>query len=384
MEPTTLTERIATPAGPSVRQLPAQRLMSLDALRGFDMFWITGGGTLLNAIAVWLSWPWLKTLVARQTEHAGWDGFGAWDLIFPLFVFMSGVTMPFSLVRKLEQGEEKRRLYGRLFRRMLLLVVLGLSWGLFQLDWEKIRPFSVLGLIGVSNFLAGMIVLNRPPRGQMAWAAGILIGYWLALVTIPVPGFGAGVITPGAVLGGYIDRTLMPGKLYMDVFDPEGSLTLLPATAMVLLGSLAGYWLRTPRFSPLGKAAGLFAGGALLLVAGNVWGIWLPIIKSIWSSSFILVGAGWSMLLLATFYLVIDVWNARWLGRFWIPIGMNAITIYVLQGYVEFSVTATKIFGGLARLAGPLAGPVVLALAVVLLKWALLEFLYRKKIFLRA
>jgi predicted acyltransferase len=359
-------------------------LVSLDALRGFDMFWIVGGGMFLRAVVAWIGWEPLKAVVAQQTEHVGWDGFVAWDLIFPLFVFMSGVSMPFSLLKKLEQGESKRRLYGRLFRRMLLLVFLGMVQSLLQVDWSNTRLFSVLALIGVSNFLGGMIVIHRPPRGQLAWALGLLIGYWLALSLIPVPGVGPGVITPGGVLGGYIDRNLVPGKFYLGVIDPEGSLNMLPATAMVLLGALSGHWLRRSGVSGLVKVAGLLAGGAVLLLVGNVWGHWFPVIKSIWSSTFICVAAGWSALLLAAFYLAIDVWHGRWLAFVWIPIGMNAITIYVLQGFVDFAGIAERVFGGLAKHVSEPAGAVVLASGVLVLKWALLYFLYRKKIFLRA
>jgi predicted acyltransferase len=323
-------------------------------------------------------------VAVQQTEHVGWDGFGAYDLIFPLFVFLSGVTLPLALTRRLEQGESRWILYGRLVRRVVLLVFLGMAPDLFRLDGAQFRPLSVLGLIGMAYFWAGLVVLHRDVRGQLAWAAGILVGYYLALTFLPVPGVGAGVITPGGHLGGYIDRNLWPGQLYQGVFDPEGILNTLPAAALALFGAAAGRLLLARRLSAAAKVAALAGWGLAFLVLGYAWGMSFPVIKAIWSSSYILVAGGWSLLLLALFYLVIDVWSFRWLGFVFVPIGMNAITIYVARSYVKFDYASERIFGGLARHIGPLAGPVVLAAGVLLIEWVLLYFLYRKKVFLRA
>lgn len=357
--------------------------MSLDAMRGFDMFWISGGGEFLLALLAWLGWDSLLKIAKYQTEHVGWDGLVAWDLIFPIFVFMSGVTMPFALTARLEQGTPKRTLYWRIFRRMILLVLLGILPGLLQMDFANMRPLSVLGLIGIAYFIAGLIVIHRTVRGQFAWVVGLLLGYWAALTLIPVPGIGAGVITPGGCLTGYIDYHLLPGKLYGGVFDPEGTLCMLPAAALALIGALAGHLLRTGSHRPYRNVLVLLCAGSVSLGLGLVWNIWFPIIKAIWSSSFILAAGGWGLMLLAIFYLVIDVWRCRWLGFFFIPIGMNAITIYVANMYVDFGYTSERIFGGLARLSGGQLGVLIAATGLVAVQWAMLYFLYRKKIFLR-
>jgi predicted acyltransferase len=360
-----------------------ERLVSLDVLRGFDMFWIIGGGPFVVALARYFDNAQFTRLIEYQTEHVGWSGFVAWDLIFALFVFVSGAAMPFSLTAKLQRGTSKWVLYRRVFQRSLLLIVLGISPDLFAMDFEHLRPLSVLGLIGVAYFFAALIVLNRGPRGQFAWLVGILLGYWAALMFIPVPGIGAGVITPGGCLGGYIDSYLLPGQLYQGVFDPEGILNMMSATATALMGALAGYLLRSRDQTRYQNVAILLGAGLATLGMGLLWGHSLPVVKAIWSSSFVLVAGGWSLILLALFYLVIDIWRLRWLGFVFVPIGMNAITIYVGHGYIDFQFTSDLIFGGLARTTGADLAPIVTTAGLLVVEWALLYFLYRKRIFLR-
>ncbi len=361
-----------------------RRLVSLDVLRGFDMFWIIGGCGLMLAIAEFTGNASFIAAVKHHVEHVGWNGFAAIDLVFPLFVFISGVSMPFSLTAKLERGESKWRLYRRLARRTLLLVGLGLLGDFLTFDFANMRPLSVLGLIGMANLIAGLVVINRGPRGQTAWAAGILLGYWAAVALIPVPGVGAGAITPGGCLNGFIDYNLLPGKLYQGVFDPEGILTWMSAAAMALIGAQAGNLLRnnTSR-SPYRNVLILAVAGCVLLAMGRLWGESFPIIKAIWSSSFVTFAAGWSLLLLSLFYLVVDVWRARWLGFAFIPIGMNAITIYVGSSFIDFAYTAKILFGGLERFCRPDFAPIIAAFGVLAVEWLLLYFLYRKKIFIR-
>jgi predicted acyltransferase len=368
--------------------IPSVRLASLDVLRGFDMFWIVGGGGFVSALlALLTSFGYTRPteLLAPQMHHVGWAGLAAWDLIFPVFVFISGVTMPFALTSRLERGEKKRTIYWRLLRRMALLMLLGATLGgLLDLNFANTRYLSVLGLIGAAYFIAGVIVVNRGVRGQIAWAVGLLVGYWAAMSYIPVPGIGPGVITPGGSLTGYIDSHLVPGRLHGGVFDPEGTLCYLPAAAAALIGALAGRLLRTYPQSPYRNVAILLACGFALVGLGFAWNPYFPIIKAIWSSSFILAACGIGMILLGLFYLVIDVWRMRWLGFFFIPIGMNAITIYLgFSFFIDFHYTSNRIFGGVIRLAGEQYGSLVSVAAVLAVEWAFLYFLYRKKIFLR-
>jgi predicted acyltransferase len=376
-------------ATPPMRPATASvRLASLDVLRGFDMFWIVGGGGLLTALLALLAtfgYNRPTEWIAPQMHHVPWAGLAAWDLIFPVFVFISGATMPFAITSRLERGEKKRTIYWRLFRRMAFLLFFGATFGgLLDLNFANARYLSVLGLIGAAYFIAGVVVVNRGVRGQIAWAVGLLVGYWAAMNYIPVPGIGPGVITPGGCLTGYIDSHLMPGRLHAGVFDPEGTLCYLPAAAAALIGALAGRLLRAYPQSPYRNVAILLACGFALVGLGFAWNPYFPIIKAIWSSSFILAACGIGMILLGLFYMVIDVWRCRWLGFFFIPIGMNAITIYLGFNYfIDFHYTSNRIFGGIIRLTGQRYGSLASVVAVLAVEWALLYFLYRKKIFLR-
>ncbi len=362
---------------------PSGRLVSLDALRGFAMFWIIGGGPFVLALVHYFGSESIIRLVEYHSEHVGWEGLVAWDLIFPTFVFVSGATMPFALTGKLERGVDKWRLHGRLFWRMLILIGLGMSQDFFHLDFANMRPFSVLGLIGVAYFIAGVIVLNRGVVGQFAWMIGILLGYWAAVWYIPVPGTELGRFTPGGCLPAYVDWHLIPGKFYGGVFDPEGLLTLPLAGALALMGALAGRLLKENAQCPYWNVLALVVAGGISLGLGFLMSLSFPIIKALWTSSFVLAAGGWALLLLAVFYMVIDVWRMRWLGFFFIPIGMNAITIYVGHEYIDFGYTANIIFGGLARLSGETLMPIVTTAGVLAVEWVLLYFLYRKRIFLR-
>lgn len=354
-----------------------ERLMSLDALRGFDMFWIIGGGGLLNALATATGWPILE-MAAAQTEHPEWNGFLFWDLIFPTFMFVAGVAMPYSLTARIERGESKSQLYRRVFRRAMLLVILGLVVnGALNLDLARQRYPSVLGRIGLGYLFAALIVMNSTVRAQIVWTVGILVGYWAAMKYVPVPGFGPGDWYPGHNLVDYIDRNLLPGKLYKIVRDPEGLFSTIPAIATVLLGALAGSWLRRDDRTGDAKAVGLAGAGVGALACGLAWSLSFPINKNLWTSPFVLYAGGWSLLLLSLFYLIIDVWQFRRWAFFFTVIGMNAITIYVAQDVIDFNRIAAAILdkGGMHSVLYNSGG--------LALKWIFLYILYRFGIFLK-
>ena len=357
----------------------ARRLRSLDALRGFDMFWIAGGAGLAAALAEATDWTVLRW-IADQCEHVEWHGFAMWDLIFPLFLFLAGVSMPFSLAARRARGESEAKLHRHAVRRGLTLVLLGVVYnGLFRLDFDNLRYASVLGRIGLAWMLAALVVLHTGPRGWLLAIAGLLLGYWAALSWIPVPVFGAGDLSPGATLTDWIDREFLPGRLHRRVRDPEGLLSTLPAVATALLGVLAGSWLRRADRGGHAKAGGLALAGLACLGIGALWHQVLPVNKNLWSSSFVMWTGGLSFLALAAFYLVIDVWGfARW-SFFFAVIGMNAVTIYLLQAFVDFDGVARVVFAsGERRL-----HPAFFAGLGVLLRWLFLYGMYRKRWFLR-
>jgi len=373
-------------AADSPAEAPATpaRLISLDALRGFDMFWIIGGAALLRAIANWSGSEEFLKHATEQTTHTPWIGFTAYDLIFPLFVFMSGVTIPFAITSKIANGTiSKPRAYFRVIRRFILLTALGLSFNFLSFDPGQFRLPGVLQLIAGGYLIAAIIAIHRPARPQFIWALGILVGYWLALTFIPVPGGEAGQLTPSGNLAAYLDR-LLPGKLYMGVFDPEGPVRFLPAAAMALLGSATGSLLKSQEKANHATAFKLLLAGAAALGLGWAWGMTFPIIKPLWTSSYVLFCTGCSLVLLFLFYLVIDVWKQRWLGYIWIPIGMNAITIYVLVRFVNFRTISENILGGYAGTLPDHPAEFTLALGTIIIEWILLFYLFRKKTFLRA
>ncbi len=362
---------------------PGERLWSLDTLRGFDMFWIIGGDAFFRTLASVTGWPWANA-AAFQLEHAEWAGFHFYDLIFPLFMFISGVAIPYALLSRADKGVPRRELYAKLVKRGLLLVVLGIVYnGFLKLDFASARYPSVLGQIGLAYLFAGVILLNaRTLKGRLAVLLGILGGYSALQLLVPVPGIGAGVLTPAGSINGFVDRLLVPGRLYDVVFDPEGVLCVLSAVSVTLMGGLAGTLLRDGKGSGLRKAATLALAGAGLALAGWGLGAFYPIVKKAWTATFDLLAGGLSFLLLALFFLIVDVWKARKWTFFFRVIGLNSITIYLGQRVIDFDYASNFLFGGAAGLAGRF-GPVVLAAGSIAAAWVFLYFLYRQKIFLR-
>ena len=359
------------------------RLLSLDALRGFDMFWIIGGDALFRSLAEVTNWGWARAW-AVQLEHAEWAGFHFYDLVFPLFMFISGVAIPYSLLAKAETAAEKHPIYLKLVRRALLLVLLGFVYNhLTDLQLAAQRYASVLGQIGLAYLFAALIMLNvRSLKGRLAVLAGILAGYAAVQLLVPVPGIGAGVLTPAGTINGWVDRLLLPGRLYDKVFDPEGILCILSATSVTLMGGLAGLVLRSGKLAAYRKTLVLAASGVGLTTLGYVLGGWYPIIKKAWTATFDITAAGLSFILLALFYLVIDVWGLKNWSFVFQVIGLNSITIYLGSRMIDFGYTSQFWFGGLARLAGP-AGVLVLGAGVIAVEWLVLYLLYKKRVFLR-
>jgi len=361
--------------------LGSSRVVSIDALRGFDMFWIIGGGEVFTSLTETWKHPAAQT-IQRQLSHVTWEGFHFEDLIFPLFVFIVGAVLPFSVSRRLERGQSLAGVYLHIVKRTIVLILLGLVFnGLLHFNWPQMRWPGVLQRIGLCYFFAAMLVIHTKWRTQAIVAAAILLLYWAVMTLVPVPGYGRGVLTAEGCLSSYIDQQLIPGKLYYIHGDNEGLISTLPAICTALLGVLAGHWLRSNRSGGY-KAAGLTIAGLLCLVVGYVWGLFFPIIKIIWTSSYVLYAGGWSLLLLALFYWMIDVKGYKKWSIFFIVIGMNPITIYFLQSFVGFDEIAEFFLVGISQHAG-LFKPLVLAIGALMVKWLLLWFLYRRRIFFR-
>ncbi len=364
--------------------IPGQRLASIDALRGFDMFWLMQEESgLILALAAALHLP-FQAVLAKEFDHTPWVGFTFWDLIAPLFLFIVGLALPFAIQSRQRRGESRKTILVHILRRTALLIVLGLVFnGILQLNFSDFRYTGVLQRIALSYVFAAIITLLTGLRGQIAWTAALLLGYWAIMALIPVPGFGRNVLTPQGNLEGYIDRLFLPGKFCCYVYgDNEGYLSTIPSVATVMLGVLCTHLLqarRTERF----KVLALLAGGVGSLALGLAWGTVFPIITRLWTSSYTLYSNGWCMLLFALFYWIMDVKGYRkW--AFWLKvIGLNALTIYLLQELFDFKHIADIFAAGLAHHSGAYAA-LVMGVAIVASKWLFLYFLYRKKIFLKA
>ena len=365
-----------------IENVPEGRVVSIDALRGFDMFWITGGTTFFRAFFKYFDNPLFNTF-NEQLKHSKWDGFTFYDLIFPLFLFIVGVSMPFAINRRIEKGESKKNLYIHVIKRTLTLLFLGFIYnGFLDFDFSNFRYAGVLQRIAICYFFTAIIILNTNIRNQGIIAGSILVFYWLIMMLIPVPGLGTGVLTPEGSLAGYIDRLLLPGALCYGFGDNEGLLSTIPAISTTLIGVLAGHWLRT-QFSKTQKSLGLLISGIIAIILALIWNWVFPINKILWTSSYVLYSAGWSLLLLCLFYWIIDVKGYKNWAFAFVVIGLNPITIYVLQSLFDFGIIVDIfVHGFIARLGN--FEPVFYTFCLLMVKWLFLYFLFKKKIFLKA
>jgi predicted acyltransferase len=387
------------------------RLLALDALRGFDMFWILGADGLVQALRK-VSDAAPVRILADQLEHKEWQGFGFYDLIFPLFVFIVGVSIVLSLGRVRERWRSAG-VVRKILVRGLLLFLLGIIYsGGLRHGWQGIRLMGVLQRIALCYVAAALLFCAFRPRVLMGLCAGLLLGYWALLALVPIRDvsldrasltawqqrsggappevlYGStntwvtGHYEAGHNLSDHLDFRFLPLRKYDGAYDPEGLLSTLPAIATCLLGVLAGLLMAAPEVETRRKVKALLVAGAAAVALGFLWGLALPVVKKIWTPSFVLVAGGWSALLLALFTYLVDLrgWR-RWATPF-VWIGMNPIALYLTRNFVDFNALANRLVGGEVKAAAGAGGDLLVtavALAlVVLLAW----FLYRRRIFIR-
>jgi predicted acyltransferase len=379
---------------PTKEQKP--RILSLDTLRGFDMFWIIGGGTLIEVLAKCFPAAWLQVL-SRQMEHATWAGFHFEDLIFPLFMFISGVTIPIAVISKLEKGSSKKEVILKIAKRMLILIALGIIFnGTLRNGFSNARYVSILGQIGISYFIASLIVIYaKSLKNQLFWLCGLLIGYSVVQLLIPVPGIGSGILTPYGCINSYIDRMLLPGRLAYGpdgemvsgngVFDALGILSIISAIGVTLMGYFAGIILLQKDSTPQKKLRILVGIGIGLIVLSLFISPFYPVIKKCWTTTYNILSGGISFLLVALFYFVIDVLGYKKWTLFFRVIGTNSIFIYliVVGNLLNISSTTTSLFGWIINPMGENTGQLVLVIGNITLAWLLLYLMYRKNIFFK-
>lgn len=372
------------------------RLVSLDVLRGFVMFWIMSGEHIIHALAEAAPIP-VFTWMSSQLHHTDWNGITFYDMIFPIFLFVAGVSMPYSFEKKMKSAgvnspeelpsNEKKKIYASMLKRTCILLFLGFVVnGLLRFDgYEQTRFASVLGRIGLAWFFAGLIYLNFDLKKQLFWFVGILGGYYLMLKWMPVPNFGAGVLTPEGSFSSYFDQQFLPGRLHSKVYDPEGLFSTIPAIATALLGMFLGTFLKAKNsYSSNEKIIIMVASAFVLMGVGALWNYDFPINKRLWTSSFVCFVGGCSILFFTFFYLIIDVLGYRKWAFPLLLIGSNSILIYMAsEGLVNFKHTAEFVFGGIIEFSPLVWQPVFTTLSVTFVQLVLLYFLYKKKLFLK-
>ena len=363
-----------------------KRLLSLDTLRGFDMLFISGLVGVLGAICNLLpcgSNCWFM----HQMEHAEWNGMFHHDTIFPLFLFIAGISFPFSYAKQVEKGRTRRQIYRKIFYRGFMLAFLGIVYnGLCDLHLDTIRIHSVLGRIGFAWMFAALIFINtKNVRPRLIISSAILIGYWLLLRFVPAPDApGADPFSFEGNLVGYIDRMLIPNHILIPgKFDNEGLLSVLPAIVTAMLGMLTGDYVKNGTHSGSRKTLNMLLASLLMLGAGLLWGLVFPINKSLWSSSFVLVVGAYSMAMFALFYWIIDVKGWKKWTKFFEVVGLNSIAIYFINRIGMVWGIRWFFFGGIIEHLPESVHELGLELTYFFTAWFIVWVLYKLKIFIK-
>ena len=362
------------------------RLLSLDALRGFDMMFIMGLSAIIaNFCGLFPGGGdcWLVT----QMSHVDWEGFHHHDTIFALFLFISGMTFPFSSAKKMTKGMSRSRLCLDVLRRACVLIFLGLVYqGIFQFHFATLRFPSVLARIGIAWAIAAILYMYTGKKTQWGIAVGILVGYFLLLRFFVAPDAPAGAdsFSKEGNIAYYIDRILMPNHIYKKgLGDPEGLLSTIPAVVTAMLGMFTGRYVKESKDSGNRKTLNMLAAAALMAVIAAVWSIWFPVVKNLWTSTFVLAAASYSLAIFAIFYYLIDVKGWRKGVVFFQVVGMNSITIYLAQRFIDFQQIGNFFLGGVAGLIPEALGVVILKIGYFAAAWLMLYFMYKKNVFLK-
>jgi predicted acyltransferase len=375
-------ERIRVQA--SAISSPTQRVMSIDALRGMDMFFIVGVEQIIDALSK--MFPIQPTLESRL-QHAPWAGFHFYDLIFPLFAFIIGVSLVFSLTKAVAT-EGKTAASLKTIKRAAILFLLGVVlYGGMSRGLDHLRILGVLQRLAICSLFGGLAFIWLNTRAMLALTVTLLVGYWAMMTFVPVPGFGAGDYAEGHNLANWIDKNYLPYFKWDGDHDPEGLLSSLPAIASTLLGIFAGLVVKNGLIPPARKVRLLLLWGIAGVVAGLLWHMQFPIIKKVWTSSFVLFTAGISSILLGLFYWIIDIKQHRAWAKPFIWIGMNAITIYVIVHVMNLQNLASRILGGEIQISLNMAheglGELVISLLALAFSFWICRFFYDRKLFLR-
>jgi len=357
-----------------------ERLVSLDALRGFDMFWITGGTAILLGLGKVIHRPFFDRFL-EQFDHVPWQGLHFYDLIWPLFMFIMGAAIPLSIARRRAKGDSDRSLLLHAIWRAIFMFCLGTitQGNLLLFDWSKFRPcYSVLHGLAAGYLIATLVAVKVKAKWHVPTIAAFLLTYWALVMLVPAPGVGAGVLTPQGNLPTYVDQLVL-GHLHYG--ENTWFLSYLGFGSSVLLGVLAGQILMTDR-TPRNKIYRLLIAGAISLVGGLIWSLSFPVIKLMWTSSYVLVSGGLSFMALALFYWIIDVLGYKKWAFGFIVIGMNSIAVYFAAQVFSFRHVGNIFVGHLLPRIGRWDN-LVEASAAFAVVWLILYWMYRQNQFIR-
>ena len=360
---------------------PGERVLSVDALRGFDMFWIIGGQKIFRSLDEVFHSP-TTQWISRQMDHAEWFGFTFYDLIMPLFLYLVGISMVFSFNKRLSKDPSRMMLWKHILTRVLWLWVLGMvvQGKLLTYDFAAIKLYSnTLQAIAAGYLIAAIIILYLPMIRQLIATMGLLVIYWAVFALVPVPGIGVGGFTPDGNIAIYMDKLVLGS--FQDGTTYSWLLSSLNFGVTTMLGVFTGYLLQS-KINGMEKLVALLVSGVALTVLGITWQIWHPLIKHLWTGSFVLFSGGLCFLLLAAFYYLIEIRRYRkWCSMF-IVIGSNAIFAYVSSHIFDFRLIAKVFVGGLEQYVGPWY-PFTLALGGFLVLYLILKLMHDTKVFVR-
>ncbi len=365
------------------------RLVSLDALRGFDMFWLLGGEQIIHALCAGAATGSLAWALNEQFEHVEWDGLHFYDFIFPLVLFLIGVAIPLSVDKRLARGEGRWSILRHALLRFCGMVLIGFfitgnlhSWNIQRMGLS----YSVLMMLGFGYLIAIALVLYTSLRTQILTVAGILISYWALQMFVPVPGHQPGVFKPGPIFSDWVyDNTVgLLGKPWKSQYGRGFPITLWNHGATAMLGVFAARVLQQS-WENRRKLKWLLVIGGCCLLAGWLWSLDMPIVKRRWTSSYVLWCGGLSYLLLGMFWWGIDVWGWRRGLGLWLAIGSNSILAYIIAALLMpgFKAFAGVFVGNLKPLMGDYTHALLMVLTSYGLAWAVLIYLRRQRIFLR-
>lgn len=380
----------------------AKRLDSIDAFRGFDMLFIMGFGSVITGLGWCLTEMlggdadafWKTSAFVLQFRHVEWTGLRFEDLIFPTFIFIAGISFPFSYARQVERGDSPGCIHLRLLRRMVVLVLLGIAYnGFFRLEFPA-RYGSVLGKIGVAGFLASFAYIHLGLKARVVACAGILALYLAVGGLFVAPDAPAGTLpyTPEGCFAGWVSRLLSVGRLQDGCFDNCGLVPTLGAVPTAMFGMFAGDLLRSSRLTGGRKTLLMFGGALMLFLAGLALEPVCPVIKKLWTPTFACISGACSLGAFAVFYWIVDVRGFRaWTYPLRV-VGLNSITIYLLQKFIDVSSIARNFVGvkseatnvGLCGLISSLAlAYLISSVAYVTICWLVLCFLHRQKVYFK-